>query len=157
LLSSESVKIINQSPLYCSKAFPAGSGPDFINGAVLCETTLDAPQMMAHLHEIEHELGRSRNRRWEPRVIDLDLIDYNGEVQPDLDKYRHWLDLPLEQQMKCAPEQLILPHPRLQDRVFVLVPMHDIAPDWIHPVSGETLEHMLARFSATQLAEIWRA
>lgn len=154
LLSSESVKILHQSALYRTKAFPAGSGPDFTNGAVLCETTLDAQGMLAHLHHIEHLLGRTRTDRWEPRIIDLDLIDFDGEITPDPAQYRHWRDLPLEKQMKQAPEQLILPHPRLQDRTFVLVPMRDIVPDWVHPVSDETLDQLLNRFTKDQLAEI---
>lgn len=154
LLSSESVEIISQSPLYKTKAFPAGSGPDFTNGAVLCETTLSAQGLLAYLHKIESQLGRTRSQRWEPRIIDLDLIDFDGTIAPDPVQYQKWRDLPLENQMKQAPETLILPHPRLQERVFVLVPMRDIAPDWVHPVSGKTLDQLLSRFSKAQLAEI---
>ncbi len=154
MLSSESVTILSQSQLYKTKAYPEGSGPDFTNGAVLCETTLDAQELLAHLHHIEHRLGRTRNTRWEPRIIDLDLIDFDGEIAPSLAQYRHWRDLPLETQMEQAPEHLILPHPRLQDRPFVLVPMRDIVPDWVHPVTGETLDQLLNRFTGDQLAEI---
>ncbi len=123
----------------------------------MCETTLSAQGVLAHLHAIESRLGRTRAHRWEPRIIDLDLIDFDGEIAPDPAGYRKWRDLPLESQMNQAPESLILPHPRLQDRVFVLVPMRDVAPDWLHPVSGETLDQMLSRFNKAQLAEVWLA
>jgi 2-amino-4-hydroxy-6-hydroxymethyldihydropteridine diphosphokinase len=110
--------------------------------------------MLAHLHHIEHLIGRTRSKRWEPRIIDLDLIDFDGEIAPNPARYRHWRELPLEKQMKQVPEQLILPHPRLQDRPFVLVPMRDIMPDWVHPVTGETLDRLLEGFTKEQLAEI---
>ncbi len=154
LLSSESVKILNFGRSYQTPAFPPTSGPDFVNGAVLVSTTLSRTELLAHLHEIERKVGRTRNKRWEPRVVDLDLIDYAGQVAPDEVIFREWFDLPLDQQMQRAPEQLILPHPRLQDRPFVLVPMRDIVPNWVHPVTELSLNQMLARFSAEELTEI---
>jgi 2-amino-4-hydroxy-6-hydroxymethyldihydropteridine diphosphokinase len=157
LMSSESLEIIDQSPWYKSHAFPAGSGPDFTNGAVLCKTTLNASELIAHLHSVEHELGRNREKRWGPRVIDLDLIDFDGQIEPSLSIYKHWESLELKKQMQETPEQLILPHPRLQDRVFVMVPMRDIVPDWVHPVSGQSLDQLLSRFTQAELAQIWRA
>lgn len=154
LLSSESVKIINQSAVYQSRAFPPGSGPDFINGVVAARTNLSPQGMIQYLHNIEQKLGRTRIKRWGPRVIDLDLIDFDGEIRPDIATYQNWVDLPLDQQMTKTPDRLILPHPRLQDRVFVLLPLQDVAPDWVHPVTGDDIKTLLARFSPEQYAEI---
>ena len=154
LLSSESIQVLDSSKQYQTPAYPLGSGPDYVNSVVLCSTTLSRSELLARLHEIEQLVGRTRKKRWEPRVIDLDIIDYAGQVAPDKDTFQEWFDLPLDQQMKCAPEQLILPHPRMQDRPFVLVPMRDITPNWVHPVTGLSLNQMLARFGAKELAEI---
>ena len=142
------------SGFYQTPAFPAESGPDFINGVVRGETSLSAEELLAVLHGVEAEFGRTRNKRWEARVLDLDLIDFGGQIAPDLGVYEHWRRLPLIDQMKQAPEQLILPHPRVQDRPFVLVPLRDVAPNWVHPVTGVSVTDMLAQFSADALAEI---
>ncbi|MBV1866014.1 MAG: 2-amino-4-hydroxy-6-hydroxymethyldihydropteridine diphosphokinase [Rhodobacteraceae bacterium] len=154
LLSRESLKILHVSPSYRSPAFPAGSGPDYVNGAVLVSTRLSREETLAVLHKIEKNVGRTRRIRWEPRVIDLDLIDYAGQIAPDMAEFKTWFEMPLKKQMEKAPEQLILPHPRLQDRPFVLIPMRDIAPNWRHPVTGSSVSQMLARFSRKELSEI---
>jgi 2-amino-4-hydroxy-6-hydroxymethyldihydropteridine diphosphokinase len=65
-----------------------------------------------------------------------------------MDGYSKWRDKPLAQQMEQAPQELILPHPRMQDRAFVLGPLMDIAPDWRHPVSGRTVREMFASLPA---------
>ena len=154
LLSSESLQILQVSRQYRTPAFPAGSGPDYVNSAILCSTKYSCTELLAHLHEVERLVGRTRKKRWEPRIIDLDIIDCAGQIAPDTGIFQKWFDLPLDQQMQHAPEQMILPHPRVQDRPFVLVPMRDIVPNWVHPVTGLSLNQMLARFSAGELAEI---
>ncbi len=95
---------------------PVGGPPQgmFLNGVVQIETTLSPEQLLDHLQRIERELGRTEEKiRWGPRVIDLDLLTYS--------------DLTLE------TPRLTLPHPRLHERSFVLVPLSHIAPDWCHP------------------------
>ncbi len=144
LFEAESLRLVNRSSWYHTPAFPAGSGPDFVNGVVQVRTDLTARAVLDCLHRIEEKMGRTRQNRWEARICDLDLISYNHSVLPDMDTYRSWLSLPLEQQKKQAPDDLILPHPRLQDRSFVLVPMQEIAPDWVHPVSGLSVDQMVA-------------
>ena len=99
-------------------------------------------------------MGRQRVVRWGQRTLDLDLLAYGDEVAPDLAGYLQWRDLPLEAQSSAAPDQLILPHPRLQDRAFVLVPMADIVPDWRHPVTGHSTTRMLNDLDANDVAQI---
>ncbi|MFK7874376.1 MAG: 2-amino-4-hydroxy-6-hydroxymethyldihydropteridine diphosphokinase, partial [Paracoccaceae bacterium] len=129
-LEAESLTISKQSIFYQTPAFPEGSGPDFVNAVIEVETTMSPDALLARLHEVEAELGRERHARWSARTIDLDLIAYGALILPDEKSYMDWLDAPLETQKNRAPERLILPHPRLQDRSFVLGPLCDIAPDW---------------------------
>lgn len=124
---------------------PAGSGPDYANAAATLRTTLGPQELLALLHEIEARFGRDRGTgRWSSRVLDLDLIGYHDLVMPDRETLQKWMALPLERQKVDAPDTLILPHPRLQDRGFVLAPLAEIAPGWIHPVTGQSIAGMLA-------------
>ncbi len=154
LLSRESLRIVKKSRQFRTPAFPPGAGPDFVNGAVLCATQMLPEHLLDRLHAIERAVGRTRDKRWEARVIDLDIVDFDGHILPDLQTQKSWRNIDLVSQMNTAPEQLVLPHPRVQDRAFVLVPMADISPDWIHPVTGKTLAQMTAAFSPEELSEI---
>ena len=131
------------SRLYKSAAFPAGSGPDFINAAVRFVSDQSPGTILKHLHEVEARMGRKRGVRWAARVMDLDLLSVGSAVLPNRETHAEWRSLSLEEQMKRAPDGLILPHPRLQDRAFVLKPMADISPDWVHPVIGKSVAQML--------------
>ena len=132
------------SPLYRTPAFPVGAGPDFVNAAMAIRTTLSPDAVLAELHEIETRAGRVRAARWGQRTLDLDLIAMGDLICPDVATQTHWRDLPPAAQASTAPDQLILPHPRVQDRSFVLVPLADVAPDWVHPVLQITIRDMLA-------------
>lgn len=143
-LNGIKMTVTRVSRFFSTPCFPEGAGPDYVNAALVVESNLNAPDLLEHLHSIEAELGRRRSTRWAGRTLDIDLIGCEGLVVPDMETYARWRDLPLEQQMQETPDQLILPHPRFQDRAFVLVPLNDVAPDWIHPVSGLTVREMLA-------------
>ena len=133
---------------------PPGSGPDFVNGVILAETTLSASELLAVSHDVEAALGRTRRQRWEARIIDLDLIDYDGQVLPDHETWITWANLPAKDQQTVAPDGLILPHPRVQDRAFVLVPLATAVPDWTHPVTGQPVSAMIKALDAGDVAVV---
>ena len=131
------------SRIFSTPSFPPGSGPDFANAVFSVDWDGSAPDLLAFLHGIEREFGRVRQERWAPRTLDLDIIGWGQNILPDRQTVEKWMGLGLEQQMARAPDTLILPHPRLQDRAFVLVPLMDVAPDWQHPLTGKTVREMV--------------
>jgi 2-amino-4-hydroxy-6-hydroxymethyldihydropteridine diphosphokinase len=144
------------SRLFATPCFPPGAGPDYVNAAAAAPIPpgWDAPRVLALLHDVENRFGRKRAQRWGMRTLDLDLIAFGDAVLPDAVTQAHWRTLdPLAQRTE-APDQLILPHPRLQDRAFVLVPLADVAPDWQHPVIGLTVTQMLARLPAKDREDV---
>jgi len=137
-------RLSGRSRLYVNPAHPAGFGPDFVNAVAALETTLAPAILLARLHEIETSFGRHRQVRWGPRTLDLDLIDHGGMVLPDRETWQAWRDLPPVDRPVRAPGRLVLPHPRLQERAFVLLPLAEVAPDWVHPVDGTPIADLLA-------------
>src|SRR5262249_54390454 len=104
-LSRNGVKLLAVSRFFATPAWPDASDPTFVNGVSCVETELSATELLATLHKIEKSFGRERNAKNAPRTLDLDLLDYNGLVQGG------------------PPE---LPHPRLESRAFVLIPLRDV-------------------------------
>ncbi|OWU86327.1 2-amino-4-hydroxy-6-hydroxymethyldihydropteridine pyrophosphokinase [Oceanicola sp. 22II-s10i] len=144
------------SSLYRTPAFPPGSGPDFVNAAFAADSDLPPRAVLDLLHEIETEFGRTRTLRWGGRTLDLDLLAAGNTVAPDPVTWWHWHDLPADRQAAEAPGQMILPHPRMQDRAFVLGPLMDIAPDWRHPVLERSVAEMWADLPATERQSVVR-
>ncbi|MDP9136676.1 MAG: 2-amino-4-hydroxy-6-hydroxymethyldihydropteridine diphosphokinase [Pseudomonadota bacterium] len=99
--------------------------PNFLNAVVRLATQLVPEALLARLEEVERAAGRQRARRWGPRTLDLDLLDHDG--------------------LQLATDRLILPHPEIANRPFVLIPLAQIAPGWRHPVSGRTASELLSR------------
>lgn len=155
LLSRRGVTILRKSGHFRSSAFPPGSGPDFVNGVLLCDPGGERPAgIMAAMHEIESTLGRVRRARWAARTLDLDLVDYAGMILPDRAEQTRWRRLPPQDQQRETPGQLLLPHPRVQDRAFVLVPLREVAPDWRHPVTGCGVDEMIAALDPADVADV---
>jgi 2-amino-4-hydroxy-6-hydroxymethyldihydropteridine diphosphokinase len=114
------------SGVWRTEAWPPGSGqPDYFNAVVEIETgDLSPPQLYEALTAIERRFGRERRERWAPRTLDLDILAM-GDLVGDSGGIQ-------------------VPHPRLQERAFVLAPLTEIAPDWRHPVRGHTAAELLA-------------
>jgi 2-amino-4-hydroxy-6-hydroxymethyldihydropteridine diphosphokinase len=142
------------SRLFRTPAFPPGAGPDFVNAAVSMPWGGTADALLAHLNGIEAQFGRTRAKRWEARIMDLDLIALGDDVLPDIATQTDWADLAPADAASRTPDRLIVPHPRLSERSFVLVPLMDVAPDWVHPVTGTTVRAMLAARPAAEIAAI---
>jgi len=153
-LASPDLTLRQMSGLYATPCFPPGAGPDYVNAVALFDTALPAPALLDRLHAVEVAFGRDRVVRWGQRTLDLDLLALGDLVLPDAAGQDHWRDLAPALQSQIAPQQLILPHPRLQDRAFVLVPMADVAPDWRHPRLGQTVTEMLARLQTAEIAAV---
>lgn len=143
------------SRFFATPCHPPGAGPDYVNAAAAIDPRGRAPaELLALLHEIEAAFGRRRDLRWGRRTLDLDLLAVGDSVLPDTATWRRWRDLLPEAQAREAPDRLILPHPRLHERAFVLVPLADIAPDWRHPVTRQDVAQMLAALPAAERAAI---
>lgn len=153
-LSDLTGQALTPSRLYRTPAFPPGAGPEFVNAAAMLEWPGSAEELLAHLHTVEAGFGRTRRARWEARIMDLDLIALGEAVVPDPATQLRWAALAPEDAATRTPDRLILPHPRLADRSFVLVPLAEIAPDWRHPVTGLSVREMLAARPAEERARI---
>lgn len=134
--------IEKKSVLYSSLAFPNSEEPKYLNGCLELNVNCSAVELLGFLKSIEIKMGRRENLRWSPRICDLDLLSYSNIVLPSYEVFNYWYKMPLKKQILTKPNELLLPHPRLQDRAFVLKPLMEFAADWMHPVSNLSVKEM---------------
>jgi 2-amino-4-hydroxy-6-hydroxymethyldihydropteridine diphosphokinase len=127
-LEDRAVRVGRRSRWYRSRPVPDDGQPWYVNGVAELETTLPPDELLACALEIERAFGRVRRRRWAPRAIDLDILAYHD--------HNNWNAIPGE-----VP---VVPHPRLHERAFVLVPLAELAPTWRHPVFDRSAAELLA-------------
>lgn len=136
---ANAITVIDQSPgiqvtlrSHFYKTAPVGPPqPDYINACIAVETCLSARELLKRLLLIEHQFGRVRKERWGARSLDLDLIFYGDRI--------------------ITAPNLSVPHPRLHERAFVLIPLMDIAPEWQHPALKKTVQQMIETLSTQNL------
>jgi 2-amino-4-hydroxy-6-hydroxymethyldihydropteridine diphosphokinase len=154
LMDCETVRVKSVSRFFATPCFPPGAGPDYVNACAELAVTLSPQETLDHLHAIEAACGRERRDRWGARTADIDLLAVGGAIVPDREGFDTWRALAPAAQRVRTPDRLVLPHPRLQDRAFALVPLADIAPDWRHPVLDRTVTEMIADLPAADRAAL---
>jgi 2-amino-4-hydroxy-6-hydroxymethyldihydropteridine diphosphokinase len=123
LIEQNCAQVVQSSAIYETAAWGLNNQPAFYNQALKIHTNLPADSLMEALLLIEKEMGRIRTLKMGPRTIDLDMLFYN--------------------QLVLNTELLVLPHPALSQRRFVLMPLFEIAPDLIHPIFQKNIEQLL--------------
>ena len=129
-LAKEDLTISQCSQWFETAPVPVSDQPWFLNAVMAIETSLTATALLACLHRVEADFGRIRTIRNEARILDLDLIDYQGELYDD--------------------DAITLPHPRMHQRAFVLLPIQDLDPSWTHPVTGQDVATLIAQMPEGQ-------
>ncbi len=122
-LRQHNISITKVSTLIETAPFGVTNQPNFVNAVARIETVLPPEVLMQALHMVERRAGRKRLKRWGPRTLDLDILDYHGLVRKP---------------RRTSIKPLVLPHPGIAQRSFVLEPLREIAPHWKHPVTHAT-------------------
>jgi 2-amino-4-hydroxy-6-hydroxymethyldihydropteridine diphosphokinase len=130
-LAQHDIRVLDQSRWFETAPVPISDQPWFVNAVILAETELTAAAALAALHRIEKQFGRTRKQHNEARVLDIDLLDYGGMV--------------------TDREDLILPHPRMHERAFVLLPLNDVVPEWVHPITRSSIATLIAALPDDQI------
>ncbi len=138
LLKKDNIIIKKISKLYRSKSWPNENFPEFINFVVLIETRLNLKKLFTKIKSVESRVGRIKSKRNFPRVCDIDIIDFNGQII----------------QKKIGNNKINIPHERMHNRNFVLLPLFEINKDWFHPKLYKNIVFLLSNLSSEQLLGI---
>ena len=136
LLIDSKVKIIKISNFYETPSYPNKQLPKFVNIGLLAEYNFNHTKLIKEISLIEKKIGRVKSKKNDPRVCDIDIIDFNGLIKRD--------------------KLLRLPHPRSHTRNFVLYPIKEIDPKWIHPISKKNVDFLINELSQNSRIEITR-
>ena len=129
LLPKYNIFVKKVSNWYESEPVPVSTQPWYLNAVLKIQTKKTPEKLIVLLHEIENTFGRKRSLLNEPRTLDLDIVDFEGLIKK---------------------ERPILPHPRMHLRHFVLLPMQDIDPNWIHPIFKKSINDLIINYAPTQ-------
>ena len=132
-LSNKGLRVRKYSKIYISKPMPSGLGPVFYNRVVLVKSDLSPREILSRLKVIERIFSRRSSIKNSPRVLDLDILDYRGEIIN-------------------FKNVLTIPHPRMSNRDFILKPLNDICPNWVNPNSGETIKSLLYKYKRSNIS-----
>ncbi len=138
LLKKDNIIIKKISRLYKSKSWPNENFPEFINFVVFIETRLNLKKLFTKIKNVESQVGRIKSKRNFPRVCDIDIIDFNGQIN----------------QKKIGNNKIYVPHKRMHIRNFVLLPLYEINKDWVHPKICKNIVFLLSNLSSEQLLGI---
>ncbi len=138
LLKKDNIIIKKISKLYRSKSWPNENFPEFINFVVLIETRFNLKKLFTKIKTVESRVGRIKSKRNFPRVCDIDIIDFNGQII----------------QKKIGNNKINVPHERMHSRNFVLLPLFEINKDWFHPKLCKNIVFLLSNLSSEQLLGI---
>lgn len=159
LLERAGASVKSISRLRGTRAHPPGSGPDFVNGVAEVAAPGSAEALLTRLHEVEAALGRPPRDpeapRWRARGVDLDLLSWGDRVAPDRAEVARWMEMSDADCVQTLPTALLLPHPRLHLRAFVLDPLAEIAPKWRHPILDATAAELLDALDANARSGVW--
>ena len=135
LIKKEEIFIKKRSKFYSTKSWPNENFPNFINAIILVETKFSLTELFLKIKKIEKKLGRTSSKRNYPRVCDIDIIDYNGEII----------------HRKLGKHKLNIPHKRMHNRNFVLFPLYEIDKDWVHPKLNKNIVILMSNLASDQL------
>lgn len=133
VLSDRGLRILDQSRIWLTAPVPVSDQPWYHNSVISVETDLSPRDLLNLLLSVEHEFGRVRIMQNEARVLDLDIISYDDLI--------------------VSEDSLIIPHPRMHQRGFVLYPLRDITNNWVHPLLNHSIDDLVANLPSDQVAK----
>ena len=136
LLSNEKIDLLNISNIYESPSYPNKDLPKFLNIMTEINYKKNPLDLLKTILTIEKKMGRVRKKKNDPRTCDIDIVDFNG--------------------LNITLDNLNLPHPHCHERNFVLLPLKDISPNWIHPISKEKIDNLINKLDPISRNEITR-